>query len=113
MTCPLLTPQPGRCDWCGKKLTGRRTRWCSRACSWVATINHRWTQAKKAAKEAATWYQCASCHQFFRVVEVNHIVPCKGKHGVWGCHHHQDNLEVLCVPCHKAKTATQRAAGWT
>lgn len=110
--CPLELERPGKCAWCRKQLTGRRTRWCSTLCSKFAAINHRWTQAKQFAKELATWYQCAACLGFFRVVEVNHIVPCKGKHGIWGCHHHQTNLEVLCIPCHRIKTAKQRAAGW-
>ena len=43
--------------------------------------------------------------------EVNHIEPCVGKHGVWGCHHHEENLEVLCRPCHLAETNTQRKEG--
>lgn len=113
MTCPLDNPKPGCCHWCGKTLRGRQTRWCGRTCQREATANHRWTQAKAAAKEAATFYRCAECDGFFRVVDVDHIKPCKGKHGQWGCHHHQDNLRVVCKPCHKLKTASDRQKGWT
>lgn len=112
MTCHMLTHTPGHC-WCGRPLTGRQKKYCSTTHARHVTIEHRWTQAKAAAKKLATWYQCANCEQFFRQVEVNHIVPCKGKHGKWGCWHHSDNLEVLCIPCHKIKTDLQRANGWT
>lgn len=56
-------------------------------------------------------YQCARCRSYVEKVEVNHIVPCLGKHGVSGCHHHIDGLEALCIPCHREVTAEQRAAG--
>lgn len=130
MTCELYTTIPGCCTWCGKELRGRQKRWCSKACSRANTRNHRWTQAKAAAKQEAAWHQCKNaysvddrtvydgeehtwfgpegCLIFTRKPEVNHIIPCKGQHGKWGCHHHSDNLEVLCIPCHKAETARQR-----
>ena len=38
-------------------------------------------------------------------LEVNHIVPCRGKHAALDCAHHLDNLETLCPPCHKVNTA--------
>ena len=128
MTCSLVpaTHKPGTCGWCGTKLKGRQTRWCSRKCSRENTKQHRWTQAKAAAKADAAWWKCArakfidgtteqsdwglsGCLGFTQEPEVNHIIPCKGKHGVWGCHHHADNLEVLCKPCHRAETNRQRA----
>jgi 5-methylcytosine-specific restriction endonuclease McrA len=37
-------------------------------------------------------------------LEVNHIVPALGRHTVLSCIHHLDNLETLCVACHKAFT---------
>ncbi len=46
-------------------------------------------------------------------LEVNHIVPALGRHGVLSCIHHVENLETLCVPCHKAFTrlvATTRSS---
>ena len=111
MSCPLLVNEEGLCDWCAAPLTGRRTRWCSRRCNRDYVANHRWTQAKQAAKAEAAHYQCARCRSFVQYVEVNHIIPCKGKHGTFGCHHHLDNLEVLCKPCHRAVTAEQRENG--
>ena len=41
-------------------------------------------------------------------MEVNHQVPCRGKHGTLSCDHHLDNLETLCVACHRAVTSTDR-----
>jgi hypothetical protein len=40
-------------------------------------------------------------------VQVNHIVPALGLHASLDCIHHQENLEVLCVPCHRQVTAAQ------
>jgi 5-methylcytosine-specific restriction endonuclease McrA len=99
------------CQACGTPLTGRQTRWCSRKCARSYTENHRWTQARAKAKRDAAMWLCASCGWATDQVEVNHVVPCLGKHGTWGCHHHQDNLEVLCIPCHRAKTKQQREEG--
>lgn len=134
MICPLAKPhRAGQCHWCGRKLKGRQTRWCSRDCSRTATLNHRWTQARAYKKLEAAYFLCANarwvdtnndfhggepewrlikpvnCEGFTKKPEVNHIEPCMNKHGVWGCHHHQSNLEVLCPPCHKKVTAAQAA----
>lgn len=129
--CPLL--KPNGCGWCGRTLKGRQTVWCSRTCARTFTANHRWTQAKAQAKAEVTYYICANatrllmvaegdqqhatftgplgCHVVTPRVDVDHITPCLGKHGTWGCHHHAENLRVLCVPCHKEVTKAQHAAG--
>jgi len=38
-------------------------------------------------------------------LEVNHVIPCLGAHTVLSCLHHLDNLETLCVACHKQHTS--------
>lgn len=43
-------------------------------------------------------------------LEVNHIAPRRGRGYGPGCHHHLDNLETLCKPCHVAVTNLQREA---
>lgn len=40
-------------------------------------------------------------------VQVNHIVPALGTHAALNCVHHQENLEVLCAPCHRLVTTEQ------
>jgi len=41
-------------------------------------------------------------------LEVNHRVPALGAHGTLSCVHHLDNLETLCVTCHKETTSAMR-----
>ena len=52
---------------------------------------------------------CARCDLIggFRP-EVDHIEQALGRHSKTDCIHHQTNLRVLCVPCHRAVTAEQR-----
>lgn len=38
-------------------------------------------------------------------LEVNHRQPCLGQHGVLSCAHHLDNLETLCIGCHREHTS--------
>jgi hypothetical protein len=109
VTCPFEST-PGHC-WCGKKLRGRQTKYCSVGHRKEVVNNHRWTQARAAAKARVTFYKCERCGEFTDKVEVNHVDPILGKHGSWGCHHHQDGLEVLCKPCHLETTNAQRAEG--
>lgn len=111
MTCELL--HRTGCGWCGKQLTGRQKRWCSRRCGRNYRINHRWTDAKEEARKRAAWYACARCEYLFQQHDINvdHITPCLGNHNRFGCWHHQTNLRILCVDCHTQVTAEQRANG--
>lgn len=108
--CPdMVNAAPKGCDRCGTTLTGRRTRWCSKKCRQWFVDNHRYSNARRAARRRAKW-RCTLCGSSERI-EVNHIVPCLGQHNLIGCHHHQTNLEVLCHDCHVERTRAQRAAG--
>lgn len=51
-----------------------------------------WRSAKKTAR-----------------MEVNHRIPCRGKHGTLSCDHHLENLETLCIACHRLHTSADRA----
>lgn len=97
----------GVCDHCGKALTGRQQRWCSRECSFVEWPEHDWNSARKAAKKR-DGHRCVQCGSGASL-EVNHIEPRVGKGYGWGCWNHQDNLETLCHDCHVAVTNAQRA----
>lgn len=64
-------------------------------------------------------YACAHCGGLFPArqsrarkeqgpaVQVNHIIQALGLHGSLDCVHHQENLEVLCEPCHRLVTNAQ------
>jgi len=41
-------------------------------------------------------------------LEVNHREPALGAHGTLSCIHHLENLETLCVACHRETTAAMR-----
>jgi hypothetical protein len=41
-------------------------------------------------------------------LEVNHREPALGAHGTLSCIHHLENLETLCVACHRETTAATR-----
>lgn len=156
---PKLPPhKDGHCDRCGKKLEGRRKRWCSDECSAWAwgefSRQHDWNSARQAAL-ARDGHKCVRCgsdgsppkdewdklpkrprlpenwrdmpeeahkehHRLCRAaekaenglvarfqLEVNHIVPRNGGGYGRGCHHHLDNLETLCAPCHDLVTSEQ------
>lgn len=109
-SCPLYPePTPGRCGACAKALVGRRTRWCSRACSRSWRENHLWTYARRAARRRDR-HTCRHCRTKVEKVEVNHITALAGvKRAEAGCLHHLDNLESLCVDCHHKVTAAQAA----
>ncbi len=108
-TCDLLpySKVKGVCDRCGKKLTGKRRRWCSKTCTFAHTKNHRWTQARAAARRRDK-YKCVTCGSKEQL-EVNHIIPLNGRGYKWGCVHHLANLETLCHACHVVVTREQRA----
>ena len=134
-----LAPRPadGACAWCAAELPPRRRAWCSDRCGEQFWANHWWSVARSAAKRRDR-YRCKRCgargpkrparsahrtHAAYLAamrawrkekriarLEVNHIVPCRGKHRSLDCAHHLDNLETLCPPCHQTHTSALRAA---
>jgi hypothetical protein len=131
--CSLAPPlAKGACAWCAAPLPPRRRTWCSDRCGEAFWSNHWWSVARRSAKRRDR-YRCRQCgtrapkrpvataHGTRRSylaamrewraakrterLEVNHIVPCRGKHRALDCAHHLDNLETLCLTCHKAHTA--------
>lgn len=118
--CPfqLRAHVDGLCDACGGKLTGRQRRWCGKDCELRWWRNHSWSFARNAAirRDKRTCQRCnVTEDQLFYTraakLEVNHKVPCLGKHAVKGCHNHLENLETLCHACHVIVTAEQRSQG--
>jgi hypothetical protein len=136
--CSLAPPlAEGACAWCATALPPRRRTWCSDRCGDAFWANHWWSVARRLAKRRDK-YRCTSCgtrapkrpvkagfktqaaylkatrawraEKRVARLEVNHIVPCAGKHGELSCAHHLDNLETLCPTCHKLHTAALRRA---
>ena len=99
------------CVACGKALTGKQKKYCSKQCNWWYRANHMFTRAKDKLRKAEAWYYCAQCGTLSQDVHVDHINPAKGQHGRWSCIHHIDNLRILCIPCHKAHTRQQHQSG--
>ncbi|MBV8643106.1 MAG: HNH endonuclease [Candidatus Eremiobacteraeota bacterium] len=135
--CALAPPAAdGACRWCAEPLPPRRRTWCSDRCGDAFWANHWWSVARSTAKRRDR-YRCRRCGtrapkrpaqsahrtraaylvamRAWRAakrtgrLEVNHIVPCEGKHGELSCAHHLDNLETLCPACHKEHTSALRA----
>ena len=98
------------CDWCATPLPPRRRRWCSDKCGKDAADNHWYRQGRVRALRRDR-FTCQGCGKRGAGMQTNHIVPCLGKHSIVGCEHHIDNLETLCVECHKDETKRQRKAG--
>lgn len=136
--CPLKGPragEPGRCGLCGGELPRTKAghihpnrRWCSTACSDTYWQNHGWGQASWAALRRDGW-RCRRCghpgyggsaappghftdeeRRSLRPLEVNHRIPRNGRGYHEGCHHHLEDLETLCRPCHGQETSRQMRA---
>jgi hypothetical protein len=135
--CALARSRAGGCAWCGGDLPPRRRTWCSDRCGEAFWTNHWWTLARSAAKRRDK-YRCRRCGHVapkrpsrvrfadeaaYRAamrawragkpvnrLEVNHRVPALGAHRALSCLHHLENLETLCVACHRETTAASRLA---
>jgi hypothetical protein len=119
-------------------LPARRRTWCSDRCNDAFWNNHWWSRARAAAKKRDK-YRCCRCGHVppkrpsrarfpteaaykaaartWRAgraenrLEVNHRVQALGTHRSLTCLHHLENLETLCVACHRAETAAQSHSG--
>jgi HNH endonuclease len=134
--CSLAPPlAEGACAWCGSALPPRRRTWCSDRCGDRFWANHWFSVGRRTVKRRDK-YRCRQCGaappkrpvktafktqaSYLRAMrtwraekktarlEVNHIVPCVGQHGVLSCAHHLNNLETLCPACHRALTSAQQ-----
>lgn len=114
--CSLRHPNSfldGNCDLCGSSLPRNKDgtlhktrRWCSSRCRIKFTKNHVWKWARREARRLGR-YKCKTCSSTEKL-EVNHIIPLKGRGYSASCYHHQDRLELLCSSCHKEVTKGQR-----
>jgi len=125
----LCRPALAGCRNCGAMPTGRLQFYCSAPCRDTFEDDHFWGSARHAAVDRMKVYDVIPTHDSVGRVghrpagvicvrcgerctpEVNHIVPVNGRRPMFGCEHHQSNLEVLCHQCHLDATREQRAAG--
>lgn len=111
------------CRNCGVTVPQGYRFYCGQACrdDWYA--NHRLPQAKEAVmRRIGHPAACELCGDMEPVdtasgygeshcFEVDHIIPMSGAdRSQMSCLHHQDNLRLLCVACHRTVTAQQRTA---
>ena len=85
------------------------------------TLNEAKTEKKinKKTGRLAQHYKCATCLEEFsqKDVEVDHIIPVVSPatgfttwdNFISGLFCDKDNLQVLCVPCHKLKTLKEKS----
>lgn len=80
------------------------------------TLNAAKTEKKTNVKSGrlAQHFLCATCNKEFvaKDVQVDHIIPI-GTEKTWdqfidGLFCEEDNLQVLCIPCHKIKTKAEK-----
>lgn len=105
-TASAWTGAKRQCRWCDAALTGRKLRWCSNECANQYGNNHWWSAASEEAKKR-DGYVCVECGKAGtdhgigkRGLQVHHLSPILGRHGVSGCHHHLDGLVTLCKAHH-------------
>lgn len=91
-----------RCVECGKELPTRRTPYCSRRCRWSFHGRYFWDAARRAVIHRDR-FRCRACGTRCpaRLLDVDHIVEL----AVGGEALDSANLQTLCRPCHRRKTA--------
>ena len=97
----------GLCRCCRRPVRGRQRVNCSKACREWFQDNHFWGAARWVALDrmrVGDQYECATCGSASYKVEVDHRQRLNGSVRWMSCFNHQSNLQVLCHPCHVAKT---------
>jgi 5-methylcytosine-specific restriction endonuclease McrA len=98
----------GFCDCgCGKKLEGKKKRWATVDCQDKVVINF-WIIKGDSAVIRQSVFQmdlgyCRGCGVLTENWEVDHIIPVFLGGSACGL----ENLQTLCVDCHKDKTYTE------
>lgn len=113
-TCPQIVwlGESNVCQICANPLptNSRRQVYCSDKCRRWFERNHVWRYARIAARRRAKYCCSRQGCDMVRAdgIEVNHIVPLRGRGYGPSCFHHQTNLETLCHAHHVEVTRFQR-----
>lgn len=129
---PLRPLGPGGkrlCGWCDTEVAGRRTRWCSNACSEAFGRVATWGGVKRYVTER-DGFTCQRCRtqdppspqkviREFRLTEVVFARVVSGRRDPWDVDHivrvvdggtdDPANLRLLCIECHRLVGYLQRA----
>ena len=94
-----------RCVECQRPLPTRRTPYCSRACRWKFQGHYFWEAARTYVMYRDR-YTCRLCgtRRRARELEVDHITEI----GDGGAALEYSNLQTVCRPCHRRKSAEAR-----
>jgi 5-methylcytosine-specific restriction endonuclease McrA len=133
----LHARQPGQCTWCGQPVGRGRQTWCSNRCveSYREQYDFEFARRKVFARDRGVCARCGcdtyrqlhiigwlrQAHElpYREIREVAALlgVPPYGR-DYWEAHHrtarHEggdnalENLETVCLECHKRETAAQR-----
>ena len=98
----LAARRARRCVECAAPLDSRRTPYCSRNCQWRFQGRYFWDAARTYVLHRDR-FVCQQCRRKFRVaqLEVDHRLEiARG-----GPSLEYENLQAICRPCHRAKTA--------
>ncbi|MEU9708005.1 HNH endonuclease signature motif containing protein [Streptomyces sp. NPDC047967] len=97
--CTRRTVRSGRC---GQHAPPAPKPWSTKSAR-NTTRSSEWERKTRPRALVLACFACQACGSRERL-EVDHIVPV-ARGGSWTL----DNAQVLCQPCHKAKTARDRA----
>lgn len=96
------------CRECAIELSGRRTRFCSVEHAKLYWDKRDWRSIRRLVFKRDDW-TCQLCHRRFwpkwkGLIEGDHIAEIADGGDAFD----MDNVQTLCVPCHKAKTKEGR-----
>jgi len=94
----------GGCSWCGNMLPKRRRKYCSDECSnqyFTNVIAPLWWSHAVAMALKRAENKCENCGSTEKL-EVHHVIPLEHREERHNSEKNsQDNLIVLCRPCHE------------
>lgn len=92
----------GKCAYCHLPIMGKRKKWCSKACGYKAFVivmakrgNSAMLRKLALERDKGICKKCGGTDEW----QADHIIELRH-----GGTHEMDNIQTLCIKCHKAKT---------